>query len=107
MTLIGEQLEPRPALYLRLCRQCLEPLKERRASIIIAKKDNPYCRHDQLCTLAKLLRWIKEVDAKQCDILAYPSFVGGDTAAARYLFLGGDQPSYRAHVLAVSIQYHF
>jgi hypothetical protein len=37
----------------------------------------------------------------------YPGFVVGDTAAARYLFLGSDQPSYRAHVLAVSIQYHF
>jgi putative beta-barrel porin MtrB/PioB len=37
----------------------------------------------------------------------YPGFVVGDTAAARYLFLGADQPSYRVHVLTVSLEYHF
>ena len=37
----------------------------------------------------------------------YPFFVVGDTSAARYLFLGADQPSYRAHYLAVSLQYTF
>ncbi len=37
----------------------------------------------------------------------YPFFVVGDTSAARYLFLGADQPSYRAHYLAASIEYSF
>ena len=37
----------------------------------------------------------------------YPYFVVGDTSAARYLFLGADQPSYRAHYLAASLEYHF
>ena len=37
----------------------------------------------------------------------YPNFVVGDTGAARYIFLGADQPSYRAHVLSVTVQYHF
>lgn len=37
----------------------------------------------------------------------YPFSVVGDTSAARYLFLGADQPSYRAHYLAVSLQYSF
>jgi len=37
----------------------------------------------------------------------YPYFVVGDTSATRYLFLGADQPSYRAHYLAVSMEYHF
>ena len=39
--------------------------------------------------------------------LYYPNFVVGDTGAARYIFLGADQPSYRAHVLSVTVQYHF
>ena len=37
----------------------------------------------------------------------YPYFVVGDTSAARYLFLGTDQPSYRAHYVAGSIEYRF
>jgi MtrB/PioB family decaheme-associated outer membrane protein len=37
----------------------------------------------------------------------YPGSVVGDTAAARYLFLGADQPSFRAHILALTLQYHF
>ncbi len=37
----------------------------------------------------------------------YPYFVVGDTSAARYLFLGGDQPSYKAHYVAGSIEYRF
>jgi hypothetical protein len=37
----------------------------------------------------------------------YPYFVVGDTAAARYLFLGADQPSYHAHVLTVTLEYHW
>ncbi len=37
----------------------------------------------------------------------YPGFVVGDTAAARYLFLGADQPSYRAHVITATLEYHF
>jgi hypothetical protein len=37
----------------------------------------------------------------------YPYFVVGDTSAARYLFMGADQPSYRAHYLAVSLEYSF
>jgi MtrB/PioB family decaheme-associated outer membrane protein len=37
----------------------------------------------------------------------YPYFVVGDTSAARYLFMGADQPSYRAHYLAASLQYQF
>jgi MtrB/PioB family decaheme-associated outer membrane protein len=37
----------------------------------------------------------------------YPYFVVGDTSAARYLFLGADQPSYRAHYLAATVEYHF
>jgi hypothetical protein len=37
----------------------------------------------------------------------YPFFVVGDTSAARYLFLGADQPSYRAHYLAATLEYHF
>jgi hypothetical protein len=31
----------------------------------------------------------------------------GDTAAARYLFLGADQPSYRAHVFTGTLEYRF
>jgi hypothetical protein len=37
----------------------------------------------------------------------YPYFVVGDTAAARYLFLGADQPSYRAHVFTGTLEYRF
>jgi hypothetical protein len=37
----------------------------------------------------------------------YPGFVVGDTAAARYLFLGVDQPSMRAHVLTITAEWHF
>lgn len=39
--------------------------------------------------------------------LYYPGFVVGDTAAARYLFLGADQPSYRSHILSVTLEYRF
>jgi hypothetical protein len=37
----------------------------------------------------------------------YPYFVVGDTGAARYYFLGADQPSYRTHRVAAGIQYTF
>jgi hypothetical protein len=37
----------------------------------------------------------------------YPGFVVGDTAAARYLFLGADQPSYRVHIVTATLEYHF
>lgn len=37
----------------------------------------------------------------------YPFTVVGDTGAARFLFLGADQPSYRAHYLAVTVEYSF
>jgi MtrB/PioB family decaheme-associated outer membrane protein len=37
----------------------------------------------------------------------YPYFLVGDTSAARYLFLGADQPSYRAHYVAATVEYHF
>jgi hypothetical protein len=37
----------------------------------------------------------------------YPFFLVGDPSAARYLFLGADQPSYRAHYLAATLEYHF
>jgi len=37
----------------------------------------------------------------------YPGFVVGDTSAARFIFLGVDQPSYRVHVLAATIEYQF
>jgi hypothetical protein len=37
----------------------------------------------------------------------YPGFVVGDTAAARYLFLGADQPSYRSHIITATLEYHF
>jgi hypothetical protein len=38
---------------------------------------------------------------------SYPGFVVGDTAAARYLFLGADQPSYRAHIITATLEYRF
>lgn len=37
----------------------------------------------------------------------YPYFAVGDTGAARYYFLGADQPSYRTHRIAAGIQYTF
>ena len=37
----------------------------------------------------------------------YPGFVVGDPSAARYLFLGVDQPSYRAHTLMATLEYRF
>ncbi len=37
----------------------------------------------------------------------YPYFVVGDSSAPRYLFLGVDQPSYRVHYLAATLEYHF
>jgi len=37
----------------------------------------------------------------------YPYFVVGDPSAARYMFLGTDQPSYRAHTLIATLEYHF
>jgi Protein of unknown function (DUF3374). len=37
----------------------------------------------------------------------YPGFVVGDTAAARYMFLGADQPSYHAHIITATLEYHF
>ena len=37
----------------------------------------------------------------------YPYFAVGDTSSARYLFLGVDQPSYRAHTVIASIEFHF
>jgi len=37
----------------------------------------------------------------------YPYFQVGDTSAARYLFLGVDQPSYRAYYLAATLEFHF
>jgi MtrB/PioB family decaheme-associated outer membrane protein len=37
----------------------------------------------------------------------YPYFVVGDPSAARYLFLGVDQPSYRAHTVLATLEYRF
>jgi len=37
----------------------------------------------------------------------YPYFVVGDTSATRYLFMGADQPSYRVHYIAGTLEYHF
>jgi hypothetical protein len=37
----------------------------------------------------------------------YPFFVVGDPSAARYLFLGVDQPSYHAHTLMATLEYRF
>jgi hypothetical protein len=37
----------------------------------------------------------------------YPGFVVGDPSAARYLFLGVDQPSYHAHTVIVTLEYRF
>jgi MtrB/PioB family decaheme-associated outer membrane protein len=37
----------------------------------------------------------------------YPYSAVGDPSAARYLFMGADQPSYRAHYFAATVQYNF
>jgi MtrB/PioB family decaheme-associated outer membrane protein len=37
----------------------------------------------------------------------YPYFQVGDTSAARYLFLGVDQPSYRAYSISATLEFHF
>ena len=37
----------------------------------------------------------------------YPYFVVGDPSAARYLFLGVDQPSYHAHTVVATIEFNF
>ncbi|MGI9103277.1 MAG: MtrB/PioB family outer membrane beta-barrel protein [Terriglobales bacterium] len=37
----------------------------------------------------------------------YPFFKVGDTGAARYLFLGADQPSYHMHYFAATLEIHF
>ncbi|MBZ5527325.1 MAG: MtrB/PioB family outer membrane beta-barrel protein [Acidobacteriia bacterium] len=37
----------------------------------------------------------------------YPYFVVGDPSAARYLFLGVDQPSYKAHYVSFTLEYRF
>jgi MtrB/PioB family decaheme-associated outer membrane protein len=37
----------------------------------------------------------------------YPYFEVGDTSAARYLFLGVDQPSYRAYSISATLEFHF
>jgi MtrB/PioB family decaheme-associated outer membrane protein len=39
--------------------------------------------------------------------LFYPYFVVGDPSAARYLFLGVDQPSYHAHTVLATLEYRF
>jgi hypothetical protein len=38
---------------------------------------------------------------------SYPYFQVGDTSAARYLFLGVDQPSYRAYSVSATVEFHF
>jgi len=37
----------------------------------------------------------------------YPGFIVGDPSAARYLFLGADQPSYHAHTIIATLEYRF
>jgi MtrB/PioB family decaheme-associated outer membrane protein len=37
----------------------------------------------------------------------YPYFVVGDPSAARYMFLGVDQPSYHAHTVMATLEYRF
>jgi MtrB/PioB family decaheme-associated outer membrane protein len=37
----------------------------------------------------------------------YPYFQVGDTSSARYLFLGVDQPSYKAYYVSATIEFHF
>jgi hypothetical protein len=40
-------------------------------------------------------------------ISLYPFSAVGDPGAARYIFLGGDQPSYRSHYLAATLEFTF
>jgi hypothetical protein len=40
-------------------------------------------------------------------ISLYPYNAVGDPSAARYIFLGADQPSYRSHYLAATLEFHF
>jgi len=60
--------------------------------------------------------WLPLSDFEQRDITNagpgaaspfYPGFVVGDPSAARYLFLGVDQPSYHAHTLMATLEYRF
>jgi hypothetical protein len=37
----------------------------------------------------------------------YPGFIVGDLSAARFLFLGVDQPSYHAHPVIATLEYRF
>ena len=37
----------------------------------------------------------------------YPYFIVGDPSAARFLFLGVDQPSYHAHTFMATLEYRF
>jgi len=37
----------------------------------------------------------------------YPGSVVGDTASARYIFLGVDQPSFRVHVITATLEYRW
>ncbi len=37
----------------------------------------------------------------------YPGFVVGDTASARYIFLGVDQPAHRVHIFTATLEYRF
>jgi sugar (pentulose or hexulose) kinase len=37
----------------------------------------------------------------------YPYLNVFDASAARFLFMGADQPSYRAHTASASLEYHF
>jgi hypothetical protein len=37
----------------------------------------------------------------------YPYFAVGDPSAARFIFLGADQPSYRTHYVAATLEFHF
>ncbi len=37
----------------------------------------------------------------------YPYINVADSSAARYIFLGADSPSYRAHYVAATLEYHF
>jgi hypothetical protein len=37
----------------------------------------------------------------------YPYTVVGDTSAARFIFLGADQPSHRVHTLSATLEYRF
>jgi hypothetical protein len=37
----------------------------------------------------------------------YPYTVVGDTSAARYIFLGADQPSHHVHIISAKLEYRF